>query len=116
MVLFRRLSFRVDDNSLRKDVIPAITSDSKPQQDGALAGIVRWVAQLRFEIAGRTCWIRWQMRRTAEVSRHRAIAFLGRELSKELDWRGLVKKFARATLGSDIAVENAAALGTAEER
>jgi len=117
VVLFRRPSFRLDENGQVDNIEPAAGGDFESNIGGQLAGCVRWIDQMRFEIAGQTCWMRWQMRRTAGFAQRRALAIVRRQLGQELDWLELIQKFARATLGPIGPTEkNAAAPGAGDKR
>lgn len=116
VVLFRRPSFRFDEGPL----LTASGTEQTAQQlnpSADFADLLRWAGRVRFEIEGQTCWMRWQLRRTAFSAQHRLLALVREETSRPSGWLDLVQKFARGALGPlEPAAENAAASRAAEKR
>jgi hypothetical protein len=109
VVLFRRASFRLFEDGQVDNIKPANNVESGSSLEAQRVGFVHWISQIPFEIAGETCWMRWQMRRTAYFAQRRALAIVRRP---EFDWLELIRKFARGTLGPiGPAEKNAAAPG-----
>jgi hypothetical protein len=113
VVLFRRASFRLFEDGQIDNIKPAIQVESGSSLEAQIAAFVHWINQMRFEIAGKTCWIRWQMRRTAYFAQRRALTIVRRP---EFDWLELIQKFARGTLGLIGPAEKSAAAPGADNR
>ena len=69
IVSFQRPSFRFDAGPLESDAKVAEGVDGAEGLNAELAGLVQWAGRVRFEVDGQTCWLRWQMRRTAMMAR-----------------------------------------------
>jgi hypothetical protein len=122
IVVFRRQSFRVDDSGIVDTACRADGTSGWPLFEANYRALVRCLNLVRFEIAGETCDMRWQLRRTATSAAHKMIALVRRQIGPEGDWRILVERFARAGFGpfdpADVnaAAKHAAAPGPADER
>jgi hypothetical protein len=122
MVVFRRPSFRVDDTGIVDTVGRADASNGWPLLEANCQALARWIDEVRFEIAGGTCEMRWQLRRTASSAGRRVLALVRRQIGTETDWRILVQKFARGGFEPfdwteiNAAAKHAAAPGPSDER
>jgi hypothetical protein len=98
-------SFRFDGPILND---PAVTENTASAGDLAadMARLCRWASQIRSEIDGQTCWMRWQLRRTSYSAQRRMVAML----RAPQNWNVIVELLARATFGPlDSPAKNAAA-------
>jgi hypothetical protein len=122
IVVFRKPSFRVDDTGIVDTVGRMDASQGWPLLEANCQALARWIDKVRFEIAGATCEMRWQLRRTASSAGRRVLALVRRQIGPESDWRVLVQKFARGgfepfdSTEIDAAAKHAVAPGPADER
>lgn len=122
MVVFRRPSLRFDDGWVLDTASRTGAATGWPLFAAKWDALTQWIGKIRFEVAGQTCDMRWQLRRTVPFAGRRLTAFIRRQIGPETDWRILVEKFARGEFGPfDVPATNgtakhAAAPGQAEER
>jgi hypothetical protein len=122
MVVFRRQSLRVDDSGIVDTAGRTEGTGDWPLFGANYRALVRCIDVVRFEIAGATCEMRWQLRREACAAGRQMISFVRRQIGPEVDWRLLVEKFARGGIGpfdpADVnaAAKHAAATGPSDER
>jgi hypothetical protein len=113
IVSFQRPSFRFDAGPLESDVKVAEGADGAQGLNAELAGLVRWTGRVRFEVDGQTCWLRWQMRRTAMMARRRFLL----QLARQAEWGERAGKIFLGALGqADAPAKNAAAAPIGEAR
>ncbi len=113
IVSFQRPSFRFDAGPLESDVKVAEGADGGLGLNAELAGLVQWAGRVRFEVDGQTCWLRWQMRRTAMMARRRFLL----QLARQSEWGELAEKILLGALGqADAPAKNAAAAPVGEAR
>jgi hypothetical protein len=113
IVSFQRPSFRFDAGPLESDVNVAEGADGGLGLNAELAGLVQWAGRVRFEVDGQTCWLRWQMRRTAMMARRRFLL----QLARQSEWGELAEKILLGALGqADAPAKNAAAAPVGEAR
>jgi hypothetical protein len=106
-------SFRFESGPILNEPAVAENSVSEGHLAADVAGFCRWASQIRFEIDGQTCWMRWQLRRTNHFAQRRLVAML----RAPWNWSDLAVKLARATFGTlDSPAKNAAAPGIGEAR
>jgi hypothetical protein len=122
IVVIRKPSFHVDDFGIVDTVGQADAASGWPLLEANCQALSRWIDEVRFEISGETCDMRWQLRRKASSAGRRVLAIVRRKIGTETDWRILVQKFARGGFGPfdstemDAAAKHAAAPGAADER
>ena len=113
IVSFQRPSFRFDAGPLESDVKVAEEVDGAQGLNAELAGLLQWAGRVRFEVDGQTCWLRWQMRRTALTARRRFLL----QLAGQAEWGELAGKILLVALGqTDAPAKNAAAAPNVEAR
>jgi hypothetical protein len=113
IVSFQRPSFRLDAGPLESDAKVAEGVDGAEGLNAELAGLVQWTGRVRFEVDGQTCWLRWQMRRTAMMARRRFLL----QLARQAEWGELAGKILLGALGqTDVPAKNAAAAPAVEAR
>jgi hypothetical protein len=113
IVSFQRPSFRFDSSPPESDVNVAEGADGAQGLNAQLAGLLQWAGRVRFEVDGQTCWLRWQMRRTAMMARRRFLL----QLARQAEWGELAGKIFLGALGqADAPAKNAAASPAGEAR
>jgi len=113
LVSFRRPSFYFEGNRPFDDVSRSEGEYRQGSLETDLASLFRWAGRIRSEIEGETCWMRWQMRRTAFFAQRRMTVLL----RQRLDWYAIAEKIARGTMWQlDAVPTNSAARATDEKR